>query len=420
MLRVFYALSVPQQRRTAVRLYIPAENAYNIIVIFHAESSKGYKASNMPRTNDRYKKRKRKLTACHTLITAGVTLVFLVLFLLGVIYVMEKGPSPSATLLFCRSVKETSAIKWIANIFLPGETELLDTLDAAPELVDAQKSVNYDMIHIAPSSPSTGTPSQSGEPAQAEETVSSPENLEIIEIQKRTYKGKLMIVHDPTTVIVGTSDDLGHAPGLKLPELVEKYGGIAGTNAGGFNDESGKGDGGTPHGLVITNGEVAFGRAGKKYNNVIGLTKDGYLLIGNYTPEEALQAGFFYAVSFTMDGSLSGALLLNGEIQSHNLPSGINPRTAIGQRSDGALLLLVLDGRQVGTLGATLQDVCDVLLEYGAVNAANLDGGSSSMMVYQGEIINNCASVTGPRRIPDAFIVLPSGTENDPPEKEAN
>ena len=91
------------------------------------------------------------------------------------------------------------------------------------------------------------------------------------------------------------------------------------------------------------------------------------------------------------------------------LGSGVNPRTAIGQRSDGALLLLVLDGRSINTLGATMDDVVNIMLEYGAVNAGNLDGGSSSVMVYEGEIINNCASVTGPRQIPTAFVVLEEG-----------
>ena len=91
----------------------------------------------------------------------------------------------------------------------------------------------------------------------------------------------------------------------------------------------------------------------------------------------------------------------------------MNPRTAIGQREDGALLLLVLDGRSVNTLGATMEDIVNIMLDYGAVNAGNLDGGSSSLMVYEGEIINNCASVTGPRRIPTGFIVLKEGEGNE-------
>ena len=85
--------------------------------------------------------------------------------------------------------------------------------------------------------------------------------------------------------------------------------------------------------------------------------------------------------------------------------------TALGQREDGALLLLVLDGRSINTLGATMEDVVNIMLEYGAINAGNLDGGSSSVMVYGGEIINHCASVTGPRRIPTGFIVLKEGAQ---------
>ena len=59
-----------------------------------------------------------------------------------------------------------------------------------------------------------------------------------------------------------------------------------------------------------------------------------------------------------------------------------------------------------------MENVCDIMLRYGAVNAGNLDGGSSSVMVYDGQIINNCASVTGPRYIPTGFVVLPEVGSN--------
>ena len=107
-----------------------------------------------------------------------------------------------------------------------------------------------------------------------------------------------------------------------------------------------------------------------------------------------------------------GNVIINGEVQRQNLSGGVNPRTALGQRADGALLLLVLDGRSINTLGASREDVVNIMLEYGAVNAGNLDGGSSSVMVYNGEIINHCASVTGPRRIPTGFIVLKEGASD--------
>ena len=91
------------------------------------------------------------------------------------------------------------------------------------------------------------------------------------------------------------------------------------------------------------------------------------------------------------------------------LHSGLNPRTAIGQRSDGAILMLVIEGRQPSRLGATYQDEAELMLRFGAVNACNLDGGSSSMMWYNGAYINNSASVIGIRPIPTSFIVLKEG-----------
>ena len=82
-------------------------------------------------------------------------------------------------------------------------------------------------------------------------------------------------------------------------------------------------------------------------------------------------------------------LVINGEARDMNgMGSGLNPRTAIGQRSDGSVLMLVTDGRgKAGHLGASASDLINIMVEYGAVNAANLDGGSSSCMYYNGEYL---------------------------------
>jgi exopolysaccharide biosynthesis protein len=104
---------------------------------------------------------------------------------------------------------------------------------------------------------------------------------------------------------------------------------------------------------------------------------------------------------------------VNGESADRSkLASGINPRTAIGQRSDGAVLLLVIDGRQTISLGCTWLDLVDIFLEFGAVNACNLDGGSSTLMWYEDQYINNCASVVGIRPVPTTFLVMKEGTDN--------
>ena len=287
----------------------------------------------------------------------GVTLLCLAVILLGIIWVLERGPSPTVTGMFTRSVRETSAIRWISNIFLT-DSELEQYKSVSTEN-QSTESINTSLIHIAEGSFDTG----------------SRESVQLIDIAEGTCKGKLLIVSDPKQVILGISDEFVKRPGLLLTDMVAKYDGIAGINAGGFNDENGRGNGSTPQGLVISNGEIVWGDQYASYHG------------------------------------LASSLIINGEVQWHNLGGGVNPRTAIGQRQDGALLLLVLDGRSINTLGATMEDVVNIMLEYGAVNAGNLDGGSSSVMVYGDEIINHCASVTGPRRIPTGFIVLKEGAD---------
>ncbi len=323
------------------------------------------------------------------------TLVLTAFVLLGVIWVMEKGPSPTLTEVFCRSMRETSALRWIPGLFLD-EEELERYRSESTETVETE-AVNTSLIHIA-------------EGSSVPESGEAQRPLELIDISEGRVKGKLLIVRDPGRVILGTSDNLGLQAGLQLTEMVAKYGGVAGINAGGFNDENGLGNGGIPQGLVITNGELVWG-SGETTYNVVGLDGSGILHVGTMTGAQALEYGIQSAVSFVTHDGVASSLIINGEVQTRNLSSGVNPRTAIGQRPDGALLLLVLDGRSSTTLGATMENVADIMLEYGAVNAGNLDGGSSSVMVYEGAIINNCASVTGPRSIPTGFIVLPEEGE---------
>ena len=322
----------------------------------------------------------------------GVTLLCVVLCLLGIIWVLEKGPSPTVTGMFTRSVRETSAIRWISNIFLTDE-ELNEYKSVSTEDL-ATESVNTSLIHVE----------------KAAERVESgeSESVKLIDIAEGTCKGKLLIVSDPKQVILGTSDEFVKQPGLQLTDMVAKYNGLAGINAGGFNDENGTGSGGIPQGIVIVDGEVVYGNDLTPYH-LVGLDRNGILHVGPMSGRDAVANGIQWAVSFVTHDGLASSLIINGEIQRQNLGGGVNPRTALGQRDDGALLLLVLDGRSINTLGATMEDVVNIMLEYGAVNAGNLDGGSSSVMVYDGEIVNHCASVTGPRRIPTGFIVLKEG-----------
>ena len=116
-------------------------------------------------------------------------------------------------------------------------------------------------------------------------------------------------------------------------------------------------------------------------------------------------------------------LIMNGEInqEAYSSSSGLNPRTVIGQRKDGAVIFLCVDGRQAGSLGATYADLIDIMLEYGAYNACNMDGGSSSVMLYRnidgqldcevgtvGFVNNQSPLQAEPRRMPNFWMVRPA------------
>lgn len=223
--------------------------------------------------------------------------------------------------------------------------------------------------------------------------------LEYVEIAEKSFKGYLLKVSDPGTVRLAATDHLGQK-GLKVSEFVEKHNAVAGINAGGFSDPGGEGFGGVPTGILITQGNIIYKDDLSSYS-LIGLDKNNVLVLGRYTLEQIQELGIRDAVTF------GPFLIVNGEpmIKVGDGGWGIAPRTAIGQTKDGTILMLVIDGRQLGSLGATLKDVQDILLEYGAYNAANLDGGSSSTLVYYGAMKNKPSSSYGPREVPSAFIV---------------
>lgn len=330
------------------------------------------------------------------------TLLLLVLAVVGVVWVVLRGPSPSAQELLTRSLKETSAIGFIPDLFLPGErvAEIMSYKEEVTETEQTDTSLVTISATHRDSRPGDAPPAPAQTPAPGDDNVTDlGDGIQLVGITGANYRGILMIVEDPFRLFVGVPDSFG-ASGLTLQQMVEKYDALAGINAGGFYDPNGTGNGGIPDGIVITEGVLSYGGRGT-VSTVIGFDGDGILHVGRMSGQEALDRNIQWACSF------GPALIVNGEPMtgSEITASSVNPRTAIGQRSDGAVLLLVVDGRQVTSLGATFEDLISIFLEYGAVNAANLDGGSSSQIIYAGETLNINSSVIGSRPLPTSFLV---------------
>lgn len=312
-----------------------------------------------------------------------VTLVLLLAGFLVMIYMVSKGPSEQIRNLFVTSVRETSAAGFLADIFLTDQ-----------EVVEIMSS---NVIEVGEISTDTQLFDFTEELAETDEESA---DIEIVDVSGALYKGKMMIVKDPSRVKVGICDEFDkNKAGLTLLEIIDKYDAIAGINGGRYNDDNGFGKGGQPEGIVFSEGELVYGELDQTYN-IYGFDKNNVFICGTMTGQKAIDMGFRDAVTF------GPALVVNGEaVSAAGTGGGLNPRTAIGQRADGAVLLLVIEGRQTASMGATYLDLIEIMLDFGAVNAANLDGGMSSSMAYEGEeILNNC-SIKGARDMPTAFVV---------------
>lgn len=312
-----------------------------------------------------------------------VTLALLTAGFLVMIYMVSRGPSEQIRNLFVTSVRETSAAGFLADIFLSEQ--------------EVQEIVAANVVEVGEINTDTDLFTFTEEPGNTDEE--SPD-IEILDVRGALYKGKMMIVKDPSRVKVGICDEFDkNKAGLTLLEIIDKYDAVAGVNGGRYNDDNGFGKGGQPEGIVFSEGKLVYGELDKTYN-IYGFDKNNVFICGKMTGQEAVDKGFRDAVTF------GPALVVNGKaVSTTGTGGGLNPRTAIGQRADGAVLLLVIEGRQTSSLGATYLDLIEIMLDFGAVNAANLDGGMSSSMAYEGEeILNNC-SIKGARDMPTAFVV---------------
>lgn len=229
------------------------------------------------------------------------------------------------------------------------------------------------------------------------------EGLYLKEVSGLTWRGYVMLVEDPLRVkLVDTSQQ--YSCGENVMTMTTNAGAVAGINGGGFQDGANyDSNGGMPAGLLIEDSTLVypFWDDGTVYN-MIGINSDGALVLRHCTATWALENNIVSAVSF------APFLVVNGEglIKEGSGGWGIAPRTAIGQRETGEILFLVIDGRQVDwSVGCDLDVLQEVMLEEGAYNAAMLDGGSSTAMVYAGEYVNR-PSLGHERWINNCFVVM--------------
>lgn len=212
-------------------------------------------------------------------------------------------------------------------------------------------------------------------------------------ISGKNYRGYVMEITNPARMHLAPAKD---SQGEKLEEIVIRNAALGGVNASGYKALETPG---IADGFSIVDGET-ISRCDKDSHRIGGLDNNNRLIVGKMTEDEIENCSFRWAVE------AGPVLIINGTpIEMTNIAGGIAPRTAIGQKKDGTILIVVIDGRQLSSVGAFLQDVQSVLLEYGAINAINLDGGSSTSFFYKGALVNSPSKGEKHREIPNAILI---------------
>lgn len=305
------------------------------------------------------------------IVFTGITAPFLLLY----------GPFEEAKKTYVGAAMSTMSNKWLATMFLSDEkiNEIIGTNQPAEDLEKQDNS----LVEI---------------PKAKDDTI-----VQYTLDNNPKFVGHVLVISDPTRVKVGVSSKLG-TEGETVSEIADHYDAVAAINGGAFTDEANTqkwtSNGGIPVGLLICDGEVKHNDVGNNKVGVAAITKEGRLLAGEYTLAELQKEGVRDAMSF------SPVLVRNSKAVPISVDQGTAPRTMIGQKSNGSIVLVVLDSKLPGDrIAASLKEAQEVMLTLGCVTATNLDGGKSTTMYYNGEVINNPSYALGERPIASGFIV---------------
>ena len=389
------------------------------------------KPAKLPQNDQGERAPVRKTVFCvirRTLLILFTVVILAVYAVFALCHTVANGPSPTVRNLLVLSALQASATKWVPGLFLDDAT--------VDQILADSRVISTDVLSLeeyAAAQQQGGT--ASGNDSDVDEWENAKDGMLFHTISGSTYKAYVLLVKDPSRVYVGTSSDYKSGKtGARIFDMAARDDAVAAINAGEFNDPGGVGTGDNPVGLTYSLGSCVW-QDGYTWKTFIGFDKDDRLVVSEgMTREKADALGVRDAVSFQ-----TGNVLIDRDGDSVRLHyadsnTGTAQRTAIGQRADGTVILLVTDGRSASSLGATHNDVIDIMVSYGAVTAAMLDGGSSSMMYYEDYytkygideskldqyqkmgLVNKYKAFTTPRRMPTYIMVARDGAETETAE----
>lgn len=311
------------------------------------------------------------------------TIFFVICDLIAIgCFIMMYGPFDYVRNLYVTTAMQTMTHRYLAKVFYSDET--INEIQSGNYFITINENTNMDDIIIDTTTKVTYKDIY-------EEELLTRENeddlYKVIEVEVGNAKGYLTAIYDPTKVrLLRTKRFNAGGFGERVVDMCKRYGGVACINGGGFTNGYDNGSD-VPAGYVIDDGKVVWPiKNDYSYTrgNIIGLTNEGKLtLLNNTTGTEAINAGVKYGIEF------GPFLIVNGKAaEIKGMPYGVANKCAIAQRQDGVIMFLVTDGESYID-GASLKDVIETLIKYGAYNAANLDGGQSTSLVIEDKLINS-------------------------------
>ena len=329
------------------------------------------------KTNTKKTKFSKILTALFSLGTAGILVVLFLLY----------GPWCGFREWLVTTAMTTMTHQYFATWFYDEET--IEYILDKNKIVEINEETDINAIKTELSTEVATKYENEYERAILER---DPKNndYKIIEISDKKFDGYLVAVYDPSRIKTLVTEKIGTS-GQYLTTMAKNKDALIAINGGGFDDPNFNSTGGSPLGITVRDGEYLTTKSYAGTGGIIGFTEDDKLVLGKMSVAKAKEIGIRDAVTF------GPFLIVNGKASEvlGNGGWGTAPRTAIAQRQDGIVLFLVVDGRTATKPGADMDDLIEILLNYGAYNAANLDGGTSSVLVVNNVIVNDPIDSTG-------------------------
>ena len=298
------------------------------------------------------------------------------------------GPITKFREWYITSAMTTMTHQWIAYLFYDEDT--INAVMASNRVDEVQEDTDTNAIVVGVSEEPEKTYENEYEKAILEKNNPS-DTYKIIEIEGKGYSGYLAAIYDPSKIHTLVTSKIGTS-GQYLTTMAKNNKAVVAINGGGFDDPNYSSNAANPLGITYSKGKLLTSYYYAGAGGIIGFDTNNKLVLSSKCTEQSAKS-----LKIRDAVTCGPFLIVNGKKSGvvGNGGWGTAPRTAIGQRKDGIVLFLVVDGRTVKRPGADMDDLIEIMQNYGAYNAANLDGGTSTAMTVNYELINDPVDSSG-------------------------